>query len=79
MYATTQHLPAAASASAPVVETPEQAHERRLAASIERWRKTADYCRARGMRSELKRAERTLARLERARELSGILSGLLFS
>jgi hypothetical protein len=65
--------PLPASASAPVIETPEQAHRRRLFASIERWQRAADYARARGMRSELKRAERTLARLERALELSGLL------
>ena len=64
--------PSAASSTAPVVESPEQA-QRRLAASLERWVRIRDYYRARGMRSELRKAERVIEQTERALELSGFL------
>ena len=70
---TYHNSPAAASATAPVVESPEQAQRRRLAASLERWTKIAAFYRARGMRTELRKAERVIEQTERALELSGFL------
>jgi hypothetical protein len=62
-----------ASISAPVAESPERAQRCRLAASLERWQRTADYYRARGMRTELRKAERVIERTERALELAGFV------
>ena len=52
--------------ASPAVETPEQAHLRRLEATVARWQRDADYYRQRGMRTQLKRALRTLEQAQRA-------------
>ena len=65
--------PESASASAPVVETPAQAHQRRLLACVERWTKIVAHYRAQRMTHELKGAERTLAGYQKELEASGFL------
>jgi hypothetical protein len=61
------------SAATPVVESPEQAHRRRLLTCMERWTKIVAHYRAQRMTHELRGAERTLASYRRALEASGFL------